>query len=72
VAVAAECKEAFENVKKGKQNRYIIFYIEDEKSIKVACVGDRNADYDQFLADLVIKFYPALFPGTGKYSFNDL
>jgi hypothetical protein len=43
-------------VKKGKQNRYIIFYIEDEKSIKVECVGDRNADYDQFLADLVILF----------------
>jgi hypothetical protein len=53
VAVAAECKEAFENVKKGKQNRYIIFYIEEEKMIKVECVGDRNADYDQFLTDLV-------------------
>jgi cofilin len=53
VAVAAECKEAFENVKKGKMQRYIIFYIEEEKMIKVECVGDRNADYDQFLNDLV-------------------
>jgi cofilin len=52
VAVAAECKEAFENVKKGKMQRYIIFYIEEEKMIKVECVGDRNADYDQFLNDL--------------------
>ncbi len=34
--------------------RYIIFYIEDEKMIRVECVGDRNADYDQFLNDLVI------------------
>jgi len=47
VAVAAECKESFEDVKKGKQHRYIIFYIEDEKMIKVESVGDRNADYDQ-------------------------
>jgi cofilin len=54
VAVSAECKEAFENVKKGKMQRYIIFYIEDEKMIRVECVGDRNADYDQFLNDLVI------------------
>ncbi len=47
VAVAAECKESFEDVKKGKLHRYIIFYIEDEKMIKVECVGDRDADYDQ-------------------------
>lgn len=50
-------------MKKGKQNRYIIFYIEDEKSIKVECVGDRNADYDQFLTDLVIYFSLTLFLG---------
>ena len=52
--MSAECKEAFENVKKGKMQRYIIFYIEEEKMIKVECVGDRDADYDQFLNDLVI------------------
>ena len=56
--MSAECKEAFENVKKGKMQRYIIFYIEEEKMIKVECVGDRDADYDQFLNDLVI--FPSL------------
>jgi len=54
IAVAAECKESFENVKKAKLNRYIIFYIEDEKMIKVECLGDRDADYDQVDLDAIL------------------
>jgi hypothetical protein len=39
-------------VKKGKMQRYINFYMEDEKMIKVECVGDINANSGQFLNDL--------------------
>jgi len=52
VAVAEECKTHFEEVKKGKKHRYVVFYIKDEKQICVECVGDRDASYDDFLNDL--------------------
>lgn len=38
--------------KKAKKHRYVIFYIEDEKMIKVESVGDRDASYDSFFNDL--------------------
>jgi len=50
--VAEECKTHFEEVKKGKKHRYVVFYIKDEKQICVECVGDRDASYDDFLNDL--------------------
>jgi len=53
VAVAQECKNQFDEIKKGKKHRYVVFYIEDEKMIKVECVGDRDASYDSFLNDLM-------------------
>merc|ERR1711974_241048 len=53
VAVGQECKNAFDEIKKGKKHRYVIFYIEDEKMIKVESVGDRDVDYDQFLTDIM-------------------
>merc|ERR1711973_814269 len=52
VAVAQECKNQFDEIKKGKKHRYVIFYIEDEKMIKVESVGDRDASYDSFFNDL--------------------
>merc|ERR1711971_985778 len=52
VAVAQECKNQFDEIKKGKKHRYVIFYIEDEKMIKVEAVGDRDASYDSFFMDL--------------------
>merc|ERR1712217_649358 len=52
VAVAQECKNQFDEIKKGKKHRYVIFYIEDEKMIKVESVGDRDASYDSFFTDL--------------------
>ena len=53
MAVAQECKNQFDEIKKGKKHRYVVFYIEDEKMIKVECVGDRDASYDSFLNDLM-------------------
>lgn len=50
--MAEECKTHFEEVKKGKKHRYVVFYIKDEKQICVECVGDRDASYDDFLNDL--------------------
>ena len=52
MAVAQECKNQFDEIKKGKKHRYVIFYIEDEKMIKVEAVGDRDASYDSFFMDL--------------------
>ena len=52
MAVAQECKNQFDEIKKGKKHSYVIFYIEDEKMIKVEAVGDRNASYDSFFMDL--------------------
>lgn len=50
--VADQCKIVFEEIKKDKKNRYVIFNIRDEKQIDVEVIGDRNAEYDQFLEDL--------------------
>ena len=52
MAVAQECKNQFDEIKKGKKHRYVIFYIEEEKMIKVEAVGDRDASYDSFFMDL--------------------
>ena len=51
-SMAQECKNQFDEIKKGKKHRYVIFYIEDEKMIKVEAVGDRDASYDSFFTDL--------------------
>lgn len=53
MTVAQECKNQFDEIKKGKKHRYVIFFIEEEKMIKVESVGDRDASYDQFLTDLM-------------------
>ena len=52
VKVADECKTHFEEIKKGKKHRYVVFYIKDEKSIVVEAVGGRDASYDDYLRDL--------------------
>jgi len=52
VAVSQECKNAFDEVKQKKLHRYVVFVIEDEKTIKVETVGNRDATYDDFLTDL--------------------
>ena len=53
VAVDDMCKNVFEEIKKSKKHRYVVFFIKDEKSISVEAVGDRDASYDDFLTDLM-------------------
>jgi len=52
VAVSDECKSHFEDVKKGKKYRYVVYYIKDEKTIQVESLGERDASYNDFLRDL--------------------
>ncbi|KAG8234194.1 hypothetical protein J437_LFUL007354 [Ladona fulva] len=52
VTVSDVCKTTYEEIKKDKKHRYVIFFIRDEKQIDVEVIGDRNATYDQFLEDL--------------------
>lgn len=52
VTVSDVCKTTYEEIKKDKKHRYVIFYIRDEKQIDVETVGDRNSEYDQFLEDI--------------------
>lgn len=52
VTVSDVCKTTYEEIKKDKKHRYVIFYIRDEKQIDVEVVGDRNAEYDSFLEDI--------------------
>merc|ERR1712106_574426 len=52
VAVSDECKTYFEDIKKAKKYRFVVFYIKEEKSIVVESVGDRDSSYDDYLNDL--------------------
>lgn len=52
VTVADICKTTYEEIKKDKKHRYVIFYIKDEKQIDVEVIGPRDATYDAFLEDL--------------------
>lgn len=52
MTVSDVCKTTYEEIKKDKKHRYVIFYIRDEKQIDVEVIGDRNAEYDQFLEDI--------------------
>ncbi len=52
MTVSDVCKTTYEEIKKDKKHRYVIFYIRDEKQIDVEVIGDRNAEYDQFLDDI--------------------
>lgn len=52
MTVADVCKTTYEEIKKDKKHRYVIFYIKDERQIDVEVIGPRDAAYDAFLADL--------------------
>jgi len=52
VTVADGCKTTYEEIKKDKKHRYVIFYIKGDKQIDVEVVGGRDASYDEFLRDL--------------------
>jgi len=52
VTVSTEAKTCYEDVKKDKKYRYIIYHIKDERVIDVESTGERNATYQQFLEEL--------------------
>ncbi|KAH8416765.1 hypothetical protein KR222_003280 [Zaprionus bogoriensis] len=52
IQVAIECKSVFEEIRKLKQHRYVIFVIKDEREICVELIGSREANYEKFLEDL--------------------
>ncbi|CAL4064031.1 unnamed protein product, partial [Meganyctiphanes norvegica] len=52
VSVKDECVTIFEDVKKNKSYRFIIFKIIDEKVIDIEKLGDRDATYDDYLSHL--------------------
>ena len=52
VKVDEAVKIKYDDIKKKKTHRYLVFYIKDEKMICVEKVGGRDAPYSSFLADL--------------------
>ncbi|KAH8237119.1 hypothetical protein KR038_004615 [Drosophila bunnanda] len=66
VTVSDVCKTTYEEIKKDKKHRYVIFFIRDEKQIDVETVADRNAEYDQFLEDI-----QKCGPGECRYGLFD-
>jgi len=52
VSVADDCKLKYEEIKKDKKHRYVIYYIKDEKQIEVEHLGPRAATYEDFLTAL--------------------
>lgn len=52
VTVADICKTTYEEIKKDKKHRYVIFYIRDEKQIDVEVIGKRDEEYENFLQKL--------------------
>uniref|UniRef100_A0A1B6EMI2 ADF-H domain-containing protein n=1 Tax=Cuerna arida TaxID=1464854 RepID=A0A1B6EMI2_9HEMI len=49
VTVSDVCKTKYEEIKKDKKHRFLVFYIRDEKQIDVEKVGDRDTAYEDFL-----------------------
>merc|ERR1712113_839808 len=52
VKVDEAVKIKYDDIKKKKTHRYLVFYIKDEKIICVEKVGTRDAPYSSFLTDL--------------------
>jgi len=52
VAVSGDAKTKYEEVKKEKKHRYVIYHIKDEKVIEVESTGKRDATYKDFLEEL--------------------
>lgn len=52
VTVSTEAKTVYEEVKKDKKYRFIIYHIKDEKVIDVETTGPRDAKYSDFLEHL--------------------
>jgi len=52
VAVAEECKSKFDEIKKNKTHRFMVFHIKDDKCITVESLGDPSSKYEDFLSAL--------------------
>jgi cofilin len=52
VAVSSDAKCKYEQIKKDKLFRYIIFHIKDEKVIEVESTGERSSTYADFYKQL--------------------
>lgn len=52
VAINDECKSAFQDMQLKHQTRYIMFKIENKKTILIAEKADVSKTYDDFLASL--------------------
>jgi len=52
VTVSQNAKTTYEEVKKDRRFRYIIYYIKDEKVIEVESTGHRDSTYEDFLEEL--------------------
>lgn len=45
VTVSDICKTTYEEIKKDKKHRYVVFYIKDEKQIDVEYIGMYDLNY---------------------------
>ena len=54
VKVDEEVRRTYDDIKKKKSYRYLVFYIKDEKMICVEKIGERESNYNDFLHDLTI------------------
>lgn len=52
VSVSIGAKQVYDDVKKNKLHRYVVYCIKDEKQIEVEIKGDRNASYQDFLTQM--------------------
>jgi len=52
VSVSDTCVATFEDIKKKKTNRYIVFFINEDQKIDIEAIGERGATYENFLEHL--------------------
>jgi len=53
VKVSEEVKQKYDDIKKKKCHRYLVFYIKEEKSIVIETIGNRETEYEDFLVDML-------------------
>ncbi|CAH8430176.1 unnamed protein product [Heterobilharzia americana] len=61
------CIEAFEDLKRNKKHRYILYHICDKQEIRVLHQAKRDATFAQFKEDLI----KAMNDGEGRYAVYD-
>jgi len=52
VAVNDECKIVYEDIKKNKKHRFVVFHIKDDKCIAIESLGEPGSKYEDFLSAL--------------------